>query len=325
MAQEAGTEAVQHGVSGIRPPKNLTVSNDMATTWKEWLQHFNWYAIATQLDKKPHNVQAATLLATVGPDAIAIFNTFNLTNSEQNNIEVIKETFTRHFTPKSNLTYERYTFNKVLQKEGETFDEFLTSIKAQAKKCQFDNLHDRLVKDKIVMGIRSNAIREKLLTEPDLTLEQATSICRAAEQASRHPSSPQNTTRYQRAGKERTRKYGIVRSNKKNRSPIVIIRKNGKIRICIDPSGVNKFVLRRHHPLVGIEEIATRLVGSKYFTKLDCYKGFWQIPVTTRTEKYLTFATPWGRLLLHKTTINVINVKILKKTLKMPNVQWMTF
>lgn len=28
---------------------------------------------------------------------------------------------------------------------------------------------------------------------------------------------------------------------------------------------------------------------------LDCVKGFWQIKVSDRTKKYLTFATPWGR------------------------------
>ena len=44
-----------------------------------------------------------------------------------------------------------------------------------------------------------------------------------------------------------------------------------------------------------IEEIAARVKGAEYFTKLDCQKGFWQIPVTERTSDYLTVATPWGR------------------------------
>lgn len=76
---------------------------------------------------------------------------------------------------------------------------------------------------------------------------------------------------------------------------MVIIRKNNKIRICIDPSDVNKNISRRYHPLNTMEEIATKIAGSKYFTLLDCKRGFWQIEVTERTQKYLTFATPWGR------------------------------
>lgn len=76
---------------------------------------------------------------------------------------------------------------------------------------------------------------------------------------------------------------------------MVIVRKKGKLRICIDPSQVNQNLLRRHHPLTTIEEIAARLKHSTRFTILDCKKGFWQIKVTDRTSKYLTFGTPWGR------------------------------
>lgn len=86
------------------------------------------YVIATQT--KTPIVQAAALLATTGAGAVSIFNTFNLTIAEQENIEIIKETFTKYFTPKTSLTYQRYTFNKILQKERETFDEYLTNITA---------------------------------------------------------------------------------------------------------------------------------------------------------------------------------------------------
>lgn len=78
-------------------------------------------------------------------------------------------------------------------------------------------------------------------------------------------------------------------------SPMVVVKQKGKIRICIDPTDLNKNVIRRHYPLTTMEEIATKIAGSKIFTKLDCRKGFWQIKLSERTQKYLTFATPWGR------------------------------
>lgn len=52
---------------------------------------------------------------------------------------------------------------------------FLTKIKIQASKCEFDNLLDEMLKDKIVFGIRSNQIRQKLLTEDKLELTKETS------------------------------------------------------------------------------------------------------------------------------------------------------
>lgn len=47
--------------------------------------------------------------------------------------------------------------------------------------------------------------------------------------------------------------------------------------------------------MVNIDEISTRIHSSNFFTLLDCKRGFWQIPVTERTQNYLAFATPWGR------------------------------
>lgn len=78
-------------------------------------------------------------------------------------------------------------------------------------------------------------------------------------------------------------------------SPMVVVNKGEKTRICMDPTELNKNIKRRHYPLKTVEEIAAKVRNAKYFTKLDCQKGFWQIKVTDRSSKYLAMATPWGR------------------------------
>lgn len=62
-------------------------------------------------------------------------------------------------------------------------------------------------------------------------------------------------------------------------SPIVIVLKNDKLKLCIDPSDLNKHILRRHFPLRTVEERASRVRGSNFFTLLDCRRGFWQIKI----------------------------------------------
>lgn len=78
-------------------------------------------------------------------------------------------------------------------------------------------------------------------------------------------------------------------------SNLVVVRKNKKIRLCLDPTDVNRNILRRHYPLRTVEEIAARIGNSTWFTILDCKKGFWQVKVAEASQKYLTFGTPWGR------------------------------
>jgi hypothetical protein len=76
---------------------------------------------------------------------------------------------------------------------------------------------------------------------------------------------------------------------------MVIVNKQDKLQIYIDPTELNQHIRRRHFSLTTIEGIATQISDSKYFTLLDCRRGFWQIEMSLRTSKYFIFSTPWGR------------------------------
>jgi Reverse transcriptase (RNA-dependent DNA polymerase) len=78
-------------------------------------------------------------------------------------------------------------------------------------------------------------------------------------------------------------------------SPMVVVKKQGKLRLCMDPTDLNENIMRRHFPLKTVEEVCASITGSKYFTLLDCRRGFWQIRVARHSQQYLTFSTPWGR------------------------------
>ncbi len=46
-------------------------------------------------------------------------------------------------------------------------------------------------------------------------------------------------------------------------SMVVVPKKNGKLRICLDPKDLNRAIQREHYPLPTIEDVATRLHGSQ--------------------------------------------------------------
>ena len=78
-------------------------------------------------------------------------------------------------------------------------------------------------------------------------------------------------------------------------SLVVVPKKNGMPRLCLDPKDLNKAVQREHYPLPTIEDIATRLHGAKAFTKLDVRSGFWHIKLDQASSYLTTFNTPFGR------------------------------
>ena len=50
-------------------------------------------------------------------------------------------------------------------------------------------------------------------------------------------------------------------------------RKSGKLRICVGPKDLNKYVKREYYQVPAQEDITCRLAGVKYFSKLDADGG----------------------------------------------------
>ena len=83
-----------------------------------------------------------------------------------------------------NETIERHLFNSRKQDDGEKFDDFLTDLKILSKNCNFCvDCYPGLLRDRIVGGIQDDKIRQNLLADNRLTLEQAEHICRVGEKA----------------------------------------------------------------------------------------------------------------------------------------------
>ena len=51
-------------------------------------------------------------------------------------------------------------------------------------------------------------------------------------------------------------------------------KKDGSIRICIDPQDLNKAIRSPHHPMRSVEDVASRLPNTTVFSTLDTRSGF---------------------------------------------------
>ena len=49
------------------------------------------------------------------------------------------------------------------------------------QETEFGELHDSLIRDRIVCGIRSNTVRKRLLRDKELDLDRAVEICKSSE------------------------------------------------------------------------------------------------------------------------------------------------
>ena len=59
-------------------------------------------------------------------------------------------------------------------------------------------------------------------------------------------------------------------------SSMVVVNKNDKIRICLDPRDLNRAIRREHYPLPTVEEVVDWFPNTIVFSVLDAKSGFLQ-------------------------------------------------
>ncbi len=75
---------------------------------------------------------------------------------------------------------------------------------------------------------------------------------------------------------------------------VIVQKRSGGMRLCIDLRGPNKAVVPDKYPLLTIEELTTLFYGSSVFTKLDLKQGYMQIPLHEDSRNLTAFVTHMG-------------------------------
>ncbi|KAL4713683.1 hypothetical protein ACJJTC_004214 [Scirpophaga incertulas] len=138
------------GAVEYRMPESLNL-DDVDKCWPRWQrfkQAFKIFLLAAGFERLSEQRKAAILLNCVGHQAQELY------------------------------------FNVL--KDGETFDAFYTAIRKLAENCNFDTQKDRMLRDRIVIGVSDHRMQQKLLEVKDLSLDKAVDICRSAELSKEH-------------------------------------------------------------------------------------------------------------------------------------------
>ncbi|XP_014673255.1 PREDICTED: uncharacterized protein LOC106813592 [Priapulus caudatus] len=168
----------------LPPPSKLEFNSktgaSLANDWKKWREEFVLYA---ELALKEHgeSEKIKTLKYLIGPEGREIYTTQRWEQEEEDRtIEIVLRQFDTYCQPKKNETIERFKFNMRVQGD-ETLEKFITDVKTLSQTCNFGDLADSLVRDKLVCGVKDQHLRERLLRTPELTLDKTIELARAAE------------------------------------------------------------------------------------------------------------------------------------------------
>lgn len=157
-------------------------SSNLDIAWKQWSVLFTIYLRAADLEDESDSRKVALLLHHLGNDIIPIFTAFNVDLDTVSFASLFKK-FGDYFSPKKNITYERFKLFSRKQSVGETLNEFVTSLQNLSLTCDLGVLRESLVKDVLINGLHTNNtyIREKLLMDDPISITEALRIASAME------------------------------------------------------------------------------------------------------------------------------------------------
>ena len=425
-------------------PQGLSFEGNVSENWRRWKQKFEVYMKASGAAGKPEDVKVAILLHCIGDEGLEVYNTFQYAEDENKDLLSVNMTkFERYCTPRKNTLFERYQFSERKQLDGETIDQFATELKIRAQSCEFGAENEKMIRDRVVFGVRDVQLKERLLRgSPDITLEQVLGMCRATEatkiqmktlkeeeksvhfvnksawkgtplkvyekitkraplQETKSVLSDYGNHKLKTLGKtemkcvrgqhvedvefyvtdlksppvlglkssvklklvkrlDSVEKESLSKENvikeyedvftglgkmekayhielkpevepvihparripfsleekltetidrlekaeivaKVNRptdwvnSLVVAEKRDGSLRLCLDPKDLNKAIKREHFPMRTADDVSSRLSGKKVFTIVDEKDGYWQIPLDEESSYLCTFNTPKGR------------------------------
>ena len=114
------------------------------------------------------------MLSVIGEDATKAFDAFEWGETEDDSKIDVLAKFDEYCDPRTQVIYQRYRFNNRNQEPGESIASYLKELSQHESITPGDILRDR-----IVLGIRDDKMRERLLRLNDLTLQKAVDLIKA--------------------------------------------------------------------------------------------------------------------------------------------------
>ncbi|XP_062537769.1 uncharacterized protein LOC134206090 [Armigeres subalbatus] len=105
---------------------------------------------------------------------------------EELSYEVVVQKLKERLDNNDSVLLHRYNFSRMVQQPGESAGDYIFSLKVLAENCEFGDQKDYLILDRILVGLQDGSLHHRLLTENNLTLEQAERIIASWEMATYH-------------------------------------------------------------------------------------------------------------------------------------------
>lgn len=187
-AQQQGAPAAPVFINSSIPfPEPLSLNGNLRENVELWKESFETYCIASGVEQLPERVQIATFKSALGPSARKIFNLWPLQPADKDTVAKCLTALSTYMIPQKNVKLVRYEFSQLRQESGdgageaESMSGFINRARAMVKECNYGDLEDEMLRDKIITGIRDMSLKKKMIETENLTSVRVIEMCQAEE------------------------------------------------------------------------------------------------------------------------------------------------
>ena len=98
-----------------------------------------------------------------------------------------------------------------------------------------------------------------------------------------------------------------VRFSKWVANLVLVKKKNGEIKLCVDFRNLNKVSLKDNYPLPKMDHVVQKVVGAERISTINGFFGNNQVKFLPQDQEKTAFTTPWSTFLYAKMPFGFMN------------------
>lgn len=159
----------------VQPPNPLSYNADIKKNWKSWRKDFLSYLNVNCKDCSDE-VKVSLLKQHIGKPGDQTVNNIIENIKNKNNLAVVLSKLDAHFDSlPENEVVARYDFFKTPRNIG-SIDKYINYLKKKASTCNFGDIEDSIIRDKVILETNDDRLREKLFEKVNLDLNSLKDI-----------------------------------------------------------------------------------------------------------------------------------------------------
>ncbi|XP_077554845.1 uncharacterized protein LOC144169516 [Haemaphysalis longicornis] len=148
-----------------------------------YLERFELFIIANDVIQEK---VLPVFLTAIGAEAYEVLRSLVVPDAPANKTFAEgKQLLQAHYRPSSLVIAERGKFNRRVQHEQESVEDFIVELKHLARKCDFGEFLNDALRDRLVAGVRNEDTQRALFAEENLKFDNACKIALGRELAAR--------------------------------------------------------------------------------------------------------------------------------------------